>query len=368
MKKLSHFLLLVTFITAISCTKTEEVYPELPTIQFQAPTQSTFQESLEETQSFTVLLSEASSTDEVINLNFAGTAQKGVDYEVITPLPLVIKKGEKSVSFSIKIKKDQTFESGTENAIIIFSSLSKTIKLGLTSSIEFNIYDGKALIGFELASKDYIENVDYEAVKVVLDKPINEDIVVYLSSSGSNSGYYNLYSASKAIIIKAGETSALAYVDTYDSRVNTAAQALLTLKIDGVKNDDVAIHSTLNTHKMNISDYQTGLVFTTSWTNSSVDMDMYIYDENGYYVTSTYGSNVPIAISRYLSDGTYYFYLSYYTSSFLSNTTTINVTNNITNTTVGSFNISHFSTKDDNVLKIVKSGDSFTVTQIKTSL
>ena len=365
MKKIIPFIfaLLATF----SCTKTIDIYPELPTIQLQTPTQSTFQESLAETATFAVILSQEVSEDQIININFSGTATKDVDYTVLTPMPLVIKKGEKSASIQVKILKDNTYESGSENIIASLNNLSNKVKLGSSPLVEMTIYDGKALISFETASKNYVENQSSdEAVTIKLDKAIDEDIVVYINSSSTNS-YYSLTSASKALIIPAGSTSAIAYVDTYDSRINSAADSKLTLTILSVKNNNVSISSTLNQHVMNIADYQSGLSFTTNWSSSYVDMDMYVKDANGYTVTSTYSANDPLALSQFEADGTYYFYLNYYTSYFYPNVSTIVVKNTITNAAVGTYTFTHTNTSDLNVLKIVKSGTTFTVTQIATT-
>lgn len=357
------FIYLITSLAFASCTKTQEVFPEIPSVQFQTPAKSTFSEASQETVTISLVLSEAAKKDETINLLFNGSAKKDIDYQIVTPLPLQIKQGETTANVVIKIINDKTFESGSENCVISLSSLSNTLKLGNNSSIELTIYDGKALIGFEKATDSYLED-DEVPVKIKLDKAINEDIIVYLTGTSANS-YYSLYTSSKQIIIKAGETSAVAYVDLYDSRVNTATQLSYDISITGVKNDDIAINSDLQTHKMAALDYQLGALFNINW-NTSLDLDFYLLDSYGYSVAYLYSKGGQMVLSKYIEDGTYYL-KGYAYGTMTPTIVSISASNNSTSSSIGDYTFNYNIDNDPVILKIVKNKDTFTVTQVATS-
>jgi hypothetical protein len=342
------------------CKNEVEVSPEAPRVQFLVSPQHIYQESKSDTISISVILSKPSTQNEKIDFSFNGSAILGQDYQLITPTPLIIKAGDLRGEIKLKIIKDLVFESGTENVTVTFKTLGSNLQVGTNNSFEFGIYDAKALVGFELATLD-IHEANNIKVKVKLEKPINEDVVLYLASSSTNP-YYRLHTNHEKVVIAAGSTETFVSVDLLDTRPTTGQNLLLSLKITEIKNDDIMIASGLGSLLIKAIDTNWGLQLFVDW-NNNTDIDYEIVDSNGNSSDFGIAKGGFVTVQNLQNNGTYYLKLKV-NGNLLDKTTMAIIAKNNTNdivSVVGNYKFNFLKIEDSMALRIDKQGLNYTI-------
>lgn len=364
MKQISVFisLLLITW----GCAEEEvNVYPEISSIQFSNSTKITYEESKSDTFSIKVALNKPSKKDEVIEFSFNGSATLGQDFQLITPNPLTIKAGDSTGIIKLRINKDSAVEPDIENCIVTFKLLSSTLQLGQNGSFEFSIYENKAkdkaLVGFEFSTLNVDESSDVK-VKLKINEPINEDLVVLLEKQSDNH-YYSINTNSMYFVIPAGSTESTVSLNLMDYRPTKGRNLLYNLRIKDIHNDKVLVDTVKSEIAIKTIDANKGLHLKVDW-EGIADIDYYeIVDMDGNrydYETSKEGS---VSVQNLQKDGTYYLRLK--ASKQLAATVPITITAQNTTlipiTTVGKYKFDFKDINDPVALLIYKQGLNFTI-------
>ncbi len=366
MKQISVFLslLLITW----GCVEEEviNIYPpESSSIQFSNSTKTTYEESKSDTFSIKVVLNKPSVKDEVIEFNFNGSATLGQDFQLITSSPLIIKAGDSTGVIKLRINKDSAVEPEIENCIVTFKSLSSTLKLGQNSSFEFGIYETKAivkaLVGFEFSMLNVDESSDVK-VKLKINEPVNEDLVVLLEKQSDNH-FYSINANSMYFVIPAGSTESVVSLNLMDYRPTKGRNLLYNLKIKDIHNDKVIVDTAKSELAIKTIDANKGLHLKVDW-EGIADIDYYeIVDMNGNRYDYDISEEGSVNVQNIQQDGTYY--LKIKASKQLEATVPITITaqnNTLTPvTTVGKYKFDFKDINDPVALLIYKQGLNFTI-------
>lgn len=321
-------LFLTSAVLFFSCTKTEieevEVIKEVETVKevekiVEVPTAVELKqvsiasgltmttESDEQTIVIAAAIESALEEETVIHLNFAGSAEMDADYTV-SSTSITVPAGELTGSTEITIIADDVFESGAENIVISFAELPDTITPSDTSSsVQIDITDGSAVIGFSEASLTIDEN-SYYSLEVSLSKALNDEIVVYFEAETENVRYG--LNGRDYIIIPAGNTTGSLSIDLNDSELTPDEKRAMTVTLVSVENEDVAISSN-NVVGISTNEISEGLLINASWTTESDLFELRIYDSfDSRQESSANGGNTEsIFIDKTsfftLADGTY---------------------------------------------------------------
>lgn len=312
----------ISFILAsallFACTKTEieevevERIVEVPTAidltQVSLASSTTMStEADAQTIVVSAAIANALTENTVINLNFAGSAERNTDY-ITSANAITIPAGETTGALELTIVADNEFESGVENIIISLAGLPNTVTpSGNSSTVQIDVTDGAGIVSFTEASLTVEEDSFYN-LPISLSKPLNDDIVVNFQIESTNTGYG--ISGDSFIIIPSGTTNGIIRLDLNDSRLTPNADRNFTISIESIVNEDVVIGTTSSV-AIATEEVDAGLLIDATWATNSDLFELRIYDGMGNRVASSArgGNTESIFLSKNsfspLADGMY---------------------------------------------------------------
>ena len=215
---------------------------------------------------FTITLSNPSSTDTQLTYTLGGSATEGTDYGTIVTKTVTIPAGQTTATITIPVLTDHMVE-GTETVVATLSGSASALVSINTTPATINITDNTTALITVTATADGAEPTTPGEFTFTLSNLSTTATIVTYTVSGTASSGADYTSIGNAVTIPAGQTVVRVSVPVLSDNIVEGTETVILTMNAGTNNPAIAASVTPAT--VNITDSGSTIATVTSGTNGN---------------------------------------------------------------------------------------------------